>query len=177
MLSLAAISVALSPHPKIPFLADKAPATDVPACRTGARPRRFDGGAVLELALWLRVQPKRFELPTPFGRSIAQTRDVDASRQAAFDRGADQLRSKKRDRHVDMTDAASLGDGGASGRALANMSGLIYRRYLELSVPCGGPGPLALGRRLTYVNFCSPTALLRDRRWSDLPNLGAANEH
>jgi hypothetical protein len=58
----------------------------------------------------VRVQPKRFELPTPFRRRIAQSRDVDASRQTALDRSADQLGSKEgeRDGHVDMTDAASF---------------------------------------------------------------------
>ena len=54
----------------------------------------------------LRIQPKRFELPTPFRRSIAQPLDIDASRQAALDGSADQLGSKKgeRDGHVDVTD-------------------------------------------------------------------------
>ena len=66
---------------------------------------RFFGHALL-----LRIQPKRFELPTPFGRTIAQPRDVDASRKAALHSSAHQLGSKKgeRDGHVDMTDAASL---------------------------------------------------------------------
>jgi hypothetical protein len=39
-LSLAAISVALSPHPKIPFLADKAQRLTSGFCRSGVRPRR-----------------------------------------------------------------------------------------------------------------------------------------
>jgi hypothetical protein len=58
----------------------------------------------------VRVQPKRFELSTPFRRKIAQVLDVDASRQTAFDRSADEFGSKesKRDRHVDMTDATSF---------------------------------------------------------------------
>ena len=65
---------------------------------------------LLGRALLVRIQPKRFELPNPFHRGIAQPLDVDASRQAAFDGGANQLGSKegKRDGHVDMTDAASL---------------------------------------------------------------------
>ena len=64
----------------------------------------------LGCALSLRIRPKRFELPTPFRRSIAQSLDVDASRQTALDSGADQLGSKEgeRDGHVDMTDAGSL---------------------------------------------------------------------
>jgi hypothetical protein len=37
MLSLAAISGPLSPHPKIPFLADKAQRLTLGSCRTGAR--------------------------------------------------------------------------------------------------------------------------------------------
>ena len=110
MLSLAAISVALSPHPKIPFLADKAR-----RLTSGFVAREPDlggvgDGGVLGRALVLRIQPKRFELPTPFCRSIAQPRDVDAARQATLDGSTDQLGSKEgeRDGHVDMTDAASL---------------------------------------------------------------------
>jgi hypothetical protein len=63
----------------------------------------------LAVRLLLRVQPKCFELPTPFRRGVAQSRDDDASRQTAFDRSADELWSKKgeRDGHVDMTDAAT----------------------------------------------------------------------
>ena len=65
---------------------------------------------LLGRALLVGIQPKRFELPIPFHRGIAQPLDVDATRQAALDSGADQLGSKEgeRDGHVDMTDAASL---------------------------------------------------------------------
>jgi len=111
MLSLVAISVALSPHPKILFLADKAQPLTSGFCHTGSRlRRRWQRPCFLRRALLLRIQPERFELPIPFRWSIAQPRDVDASRQAALDRSADQLGSKKgeRDGHVDMTDAASL---------------------------------------------------------------------
>jgi hypothetical protein len=60
------------------------------------------------LLLW--HQTERFELARPFGRSIAKPRDVDAPRQTALDGSADQSGSEegKRDRHVDMTEAASL---------------------------------------------------------------------
>jgi hypothetical protein len=37
-------------------------------------------------ALFLRLQPKRFYLPTPFGGSIAEPRDVDVSRQTGSSR-------------------------------------------------------------------------------------------
>jgi hypothetical protein len=96
-LSLPAILVGLSPHPKIPFLADEA-----------AKIRPVPTGA--SRALLLRIQTKSYELPTPFRWSIAQTLDVDASRQPTLDCSADELGSKKgeRDRHVDMTDTASL---------------------------------------------------------------------
>ena len=43
---------------------------------------------LLGRALLVRIQPKRFELARPFGRSIAQPRDVDAPRQTALDGGA-----------------------------------------------------------------------------------------
>ena len=74
---------------------------------------KLDGvgnGGVFGRALLLRIQPKCFELPTPFRRKIAQPRDVDASGQTALDGSADQFGSEegKRDGHVDMTDAASL---------------------------------------------------------------------
>ena len=73
---------------------------------------KLDGvgnGGVFGRALLLRIQPKCFELPTPFRWSIAQPLDVDASRQAALHGSADQLGSKKgqRDGHVDMTDTAT----------------------------------------------------------------------
>ena len=60
--------------------------------------------------LLLRIETERFELPTPFGGSVAQPLDVDASRQAALDRGSDQVGREEgeRDRHVDMADAALL---------------------------------------------------------------------
>src|SRR5262249_33714618 len=71
----------------------------------------------LAVRLLVRVQPKRFELSTPFRRSVAQPLGVDTSRQTAFDRSADQLGRKKceRDGHVDMTDAASLAQGNLLG--------------------------------------------------------------
>jgi hypothetical protein len=52
MLSLAAISVALSLHPKIPFLADKAQRLTSGFVAREPGPRRFDSGGVLDLALW-----------------------------------------------------------------------------------------------------------------------------
>jgi hypothetical protein len=109
-LSLAAISVALSPHPEIPFLSDKARSKHAAFAARGKGLGGVGNGRFFWHALLLRIQPKRFELPTPFRRSIAQSRDVDASRQAALHGSADQLGSKKgeRDSHVDMPDAASL---------------------------------------------------------------------
>jgi len=50
----------------------------------------------LAVRLLVRVQSKRFELSTPFRRSVAQSLDVDASRQTALDRSADQLGRKTR---------------------------------------------------------------------------------
>ena len=85
-LSLEAIFAALSPHPKIPFLADKAQ-------RLTSVFRRPDlgGGTNGVFGAWLllRIQPKCLELPTPFRRSIAQPFDVDAPRQTTLDRSAD----------------------------------------------------------------------------------------
>jgi hypothetical protein len=64
----------------------------------------------LQIFALLPLQTKRFDLPRPFHRRIAQPFDVNAPRQAALDSGADKLGSKEgeRDGHVDMTDAASL---------------------------------------------------------------------
>jgi hypothetical protein len=75
MLSLAAISVAPSPHPKIPFLSDKARSKHA---AFAARRKGLGGvgnGRFFGHALLLRIQPKRFELPTPFRRKIAQSRE------------------------------------------------------------------------------------------------------
>jgi len=110
-LSLAAISVALSPHSKIPFLAAEAQRLTSGLLSHGGQASAAPATAVsLGRALLLRIQPERFELPIPFRRSIAQPLDVDASRQTALDSGANQPRSKEgeRDGHVDMTDAALL---------------------------------------------------------------------
>src|SRR5271169_1249831 len=61
-------------------------------------------------SLLLRIETEFFKLPAPFGGSVAQPLDVDASRQAALDRGTDQVGREEgeRDRHVDMADAALL---------------------------------------------------------------------
>ena len=107
-LSVAAILVAVSLHPKIPFLAaDARWQRWTSRIGTGAGCQRRYFGV---LALLLRVQPERFELPAPFRRRIAKPLDVDAARQAAFDGSANQLGGKKgeRDSHVDMADAAFL---------------------------------------------------------------------
>jgi hypothetical protein len=80
MLSLASISVALSLHPKIPFLADKARWLTSGFCRTGQTPAALATAVFFWRALLLRIQPKRFELPAPFRRSVAQPLDVNASR-------------------------------------------------------------------------------------------------
>jgi hypothetical protein len=139
MLSLVAISVALSPHSKIPFLTDKAQRLACPLYRTGRQISAALATAVFfGRALLLRIQAKRFELPTPFRWSIAQPLDIDATRQAALDSGADQLGSKERERdgHVDMTDAsfcastpigARLGQGAGSHR--------YYKRFNFKSTP------------------------------------------
>ena len=110
-LSLASNFAALSLHPKIPFLALEAQRLRSRLLLDMSQTSAALGTAVFfGRALLLRVQPKRFELSTPFRRSVAQSLNVDASRQATFHRSADQLGSKKgeRDGHVDMTDAASL---------------------------------------------------------------------
>jgi hypothetical protein len=110
ILSLAVNLEALSPRPKIPFLADKAWRRHEAFAAQALNAGGVGKAGVLGRALLLRIQPERFELPTPFRRSIAQPLDIDAPRQAALHGSADQLGSKKgeRDGHVDMTDAASL---------------------------------------------------------------------
>jgi hypothetical protein len=58
----------------------------------------------------LRIEAKCFELPAPFGRSIAESLDADAARQATFDRRFDEVRREEceRNRHVDLTQTAFL---------------------------------------------------------------------
>jgi hypothetical protein len=73
MLSLAVILVAVSLHPKIPFLADKAQRLTSGFCRREPNLGGVGNGVFLGVrALLLRVQPKRFELLTPFRWSVAQ---------------------------------------------------------------------------------------------------------
>jgi hypothetical protein len=90
---------------KIPFVADKAQRLTSRLLSHGSRTSAALATAFfLGRALLLRIQPQRFELPTPFRRSVTQSLDVDASREATFHRSADQLGRKKgeRDGHVDM---------------------------------------------------------------------------
>src|SRR5258707_10421744 len=86
-----------TPHLKIPFLADRARGGHAAFVAPEQTRRRRQSG-VLGCALSLQIQPKRFELPTPFRWSIAQPFDVDASRQAALHGRADQPGSKKDER-------------------------------------------------------------------------------
>jgi hypothetical protein len=97
----------------------------------------------LGCALSLRIQPKRFELPTPFRWSIAQPFDVDASRQAALHGRADQLGSKKgeRDSQVDMTDAALLAQ-----RNLLSISDGACDNFVQPTCPYRKSNPLAVDR-------------------------------
>jgi hypothetical protein len=66
-----AILAALSPHPKFPFLAHQVRRSK-PAAAPLEQDLGVDQGRCLECELSLRVQPKRFELPTPFRRSVAR---------------------------------------------------------------------------------------------------------
>ena len=59
-----------------------------------------------------RIEPESLELPAPFGRRIAEPLDADATGQATFYGGFDQVGSEegKRDRHVDLPNTALLAD-------------------------------------------------------------------
>ena len=56
----------------------------------------------------MHIEPKVLELPAPLGLPIAQALDVDAAREAAFDRCLDELGSKERgrERQIDLTHRA-----------------------------------------------------------------------
>ena len=56
----------------------------------------------------VQIEPKVLELPAPLGLRIAQALDVDAAREAAFDRCLDELGSKERgrERQIDLTHRA-----------------------------------------------------------------------
>ena len=58
----------------------------------------------------MRIEAEFLELPIPFSVRIAETFDVDAARQAAFDRRLDELRGKKRkrERQIDLAHCASF---------------------------------------------------------------------
>jgi hypothetical protein len=70
ILSLAVNLEALSPRPKIPFLADKAWRRHEAFAAQALNAGGVGKAGVLGRALLLRIQPERFELPTPFRRSI-----------------------------------------------------------------------------------------------------------
>ena len=58
----------------------------------------------------VQIEPKVLELPAPLGLRIAQALDVDAAREAAFDRCLDELGSKERERQrqIDLAHRASF---------------------------------------------------------------------
>lgn len=60
-------------------------------------------------------QTEPLQLEQPFGWSIAQARNTDAARKAAFDGGFDKAGrgTRHRDRHVGLTNAAFVTDGKA----------------------------------------------------------------
>ena len=68
----------------------------------------------------MRIEPKVLELPGPFSGRIPKTLDVDATREAAFNRCLDQLRSKEREREreIDLPFGASF--------ALCQLLGVSY---------------------------------------------------
>jgi len=59
-----------------------------------------------------RTESKRFELPAPFGRRIAEPFDADAAGQATFYGGLDKIGREEGERygHVDLPNAALLAD-------------------------------------------------------------------
>ena len=50
----------------------------------------------------MHIEPKVLELPAPLGLPIAQALDVDAAREAAFDRCLDELWGKEREREREI---------------------------------------------------------------------------
>ena len=58
----------------------------------------------------MRIEAEFLKLPIPFGGGIAETFDVDAAWEAAFDSCFHKCRSKKseRERHVDLTYRAAF---------------------------------------------------------------------
>jgi hypothetical protein len=57
----------------------------------------------------LRILSERFERSAPFCRSIAQSFNSNAARQATFDRCSDEIRcERERNPHIDLTHTAFL---------------------------------------------------------------------
>ena len=56
------------------------------------------------------IEAEILELPAPLDMGIAQALDVDATREAAFDRGLDELGSeeRERERQIDLPGCASF---------------------------------------------------------------------
>jgi hypothetical protein len=68
--------------------------------------------AIFEWQRLFGLEPERLELPAPFSRRIVEPLDADAARQTAFHGSFDEIRSEegKRDRHVDLPNAAPFPD-------------------------------------------------------------------
>ena len=94
----------------------------------------------------MRIEAEFLKLPIPFGGGIAETFDVDAAWEAAFDSCLDELWSKKRKREsqIDLPHGASL--------ALCQLFGV---------------------RNRTNYDFLKPAASARDGAHETSPSLGA----
>ena len=92
-----------------------------------------------------RVESERLELPSPFGRRIAQPLDANTTGQAAFDCGFDKIGSEEgeRDRHVDLPNAAR------AGRRRPGFPVRGDHRFRWMTTTCSGrwrPGQQGCGR-------------------------------
>jgi hypothetical protein len=104
-------------------------------------------GGLMSYGLF-RIESERLKLPAPFSRRIAEPLDADATGQAAFNRGFDQIGREdgERDRHVDLSNAALFAD--------ANLSDCGYSTGDHISEP-----PAAVGNGADQAS--APLELLR----------------
>jgi hypothetical protein len=85
----------------------------------------------------LRRKPEHLVLAGPFGRQVGEADNSHAMRKASFDRSVDEIGREegKRDRHVDLADAAAV-----SRRDARRVCRRVRDELIEPAAPAGNRG-------------------------------------
>jgi len=85
----------------------------------------------------LRRKPEHLVLAGPFGRQVGEADNSHAMRKASFDRSLDEIGREegKRDRHVDLADAAAV-----SRRDARRVCRRVRDELIEPAAPAGNRG-------------------------------------